>query len=183
LTQNGSDLTDLLSDEFIQRRGSGYDVAAIEDPILRTLSDGTVAGCNRLFDRLQEAPRPEDWAHEVPSDIEEIRGLLPEAPPLPELDEEGLRDRLQAAWLGRCADCVVGKPADGWDTGCNGATVGSAFGAMHGTGKPPDSWVKPLNDCVRSATPGFDYSGISNLAERMLRLVGADGTVSRGTGA
>jgi ADP-ribosylglycohydrolase len=71
----------------------------------------------------------------------------------------------------------------GWDTDCNGATAGSVFGVMHGVGRLPDSWVNPLNDCVRSAITGFDYSGISDLAERTLRLVGANGIGSRGTEA
>ena len=119
MTHNGLDLMDLLSDEFVQRRESGHDVTALEDPILRALDDGSVKECKRQFGLLQEAPRREDWAYEEPSEFEEILGLLPEAPPLPELglDEEGLRDRLQAAWLGRCAGCVLGKPVEGWDRG------------------------------------------------------------------
>ena len=119
MTHNGLDLMDLLSDEFVQLRESGHDVTALEDPILRALADGSVKECKRQFGLLQEAPRREDWAYEEPSEFEEILGLLPEAPPLPELglDEEGLRDRLQAAWLGRCAGCVLGKPVEGWDRG------------------------------------------------------------------
>jgi ADP-ribosylglycohydrolase len=119
LAHNGLGLGKLLSDEFVQRRQSGHDVTHLEEPILRALTDGSVAECERLFDLLEEAPRREDWAYEEPSELEEIRSLLPEEPPLPELglDEEGLRDRLQAAWLGRCAGCVLGKPVEGWDRG------------------------------------------------------------------
>jgi ADP-ribosylglycohydrolase len=58
----------------------------------------------------------------------------------------------------------------GWDTDCNGATAGSAFGAMHGTGALPERWVIPLNDTIRSAVTGFDGSSLSVLAERTLRL-------------
>jgi len=58
----------------------------------------------------------------------------------------------------------------GWDTDCNGATAGSAFGAMHGTEGLPGHWVRPLNDLVRSMVTGFDGSRLSDLAERTLRF-------------
>lgn len=58
----------------------------------------------------------------------------------------------------------------GWDTDCNGATAGSAFGAMHGTEVLPSNWIDPLNDKVRSAIMGFDHSTVSELAARTLRL-------------
>jgi ADP-ribosylglycohydrolase len=117
LRLSGLDLGDLLSDEFVQRRQSGYDVADLEDPILQASTNGSVAECERLFELLEEAPRREDWAYEEPSELREIRSVLPEAPSLPELefDEDCLHDRLQAAWLGRCAGCVLGKPVEGWD--------------------------------------------------------------------
>jgi ADP-ribosylglycohydrolase len=58
----------------------------------------------------------------------------------------------------------------GWDTDCNGATAGSIFGAMHGTGALPEHWVSPLNDTIRSSIIGFDHSSLSELADRTLRL-------------
>ncbi|MFL5660316.1 MAG: ADP-ribosylglycohydrolase family protein, partial [Ktedonobacteraceae bacterium] len=58
----------------------------------------------------------------------------------------------------------------GWDTDCNGATAGSAFGAMHGTRSLPAYWIEPLNDLIRSAVFGFDNARISDLAERTLAL-------------
>lgn len=114
---SGLDLGDLLSDEFLQRRQSGYDVGDLEEPIARASTDGSVAECERLFEFLEEASRREDWAYEEPSELGEIRSVLPEAPSLPELelDEDRLHNRLQAAWLGRCAGCVLGKPVEGWD--------------------------------------------------------------------
>ena len=61
----------------------------------------------------------------------------------------------------------------GWDTDCNGATVGSAFGARYGTAAIPERWVAPLNDHLRSALFGFDNSKISDLAERTAVLAEA----------
>ena len=58
----------------------------------------------------------------------------------------------------------------GWDTDCNGATAGSAFGAMHGTRALPRHWIAPLNDRIRSAIFGYDNARISELAECTLRL-------------
>ncbi|HEY7042467.1 MAG TPA: ADP-ribosylglycohydrolase family protein [Nocardioidaceae bacterium] len=58
----------------------------------------------------------------------------------------------------------------GWDTDCNGATAGSVFGALHGTGALPGHWVDPLHNLVRSSINGFDNSAVSDLAERTFRL-------------
>ena len=62
---------------------------------------------------------------------------------------------------------VIGLAVQGgWDTDCNGATAGSAFGARYGTAGIPERWVAPLNNHLRSALFGFDNSKISELAER-----------------
>jgi ADP-ribosylglycohydrolase len=58
----------------------------------------------------------------------------------------------------------------GWDTDCNGATAGSAFGAMHGAGALPMHWTAPLEDRISTALFGFDGARPSVLAERTLRL-------------
>ena len=56
----------------------------------------------------------------------------------------------------------------GWDTDCNGATVGSIVGAMLGRSRLPANWVTPLNDTLESAVQGFARCSISSLAERTL---------------
>ena len=58
----------------------------------------------------------------------------------------------------------------GWDTDCNGATAGSAFGAMHGAGALPMHWTAPLEDRISTALFGFEGARPSVLAERTLRL-------------
>ncbi|MDX3568063.1 ADP-ribosylglycohydrolase family protein [Streptomyces sp. ID05-47C] len=63
----------------------------------------------------------------------------------------------------------------GLDTDSNGATAGSVAGVMTGAAAIPPQWTEPLRDTVRSAVFGFDGVRISELAERTLRLVGADG--------
>ena len=61
----------------------------------------------------------------------------------------------------------------GWDTDCNGATAGSAFGAMHGAGALPTRWTTPLEDRIASALSGFDGARISELAARSLAVARA----------
>jgi len=43
----------------------------------------------------------------------------------------------------------------GWDTDCNGATVGSIMGAALGTAGIPEHWSAPLNDTLYSEIPGY----------------------------
>ena len=59
----------------------------------------------------------------------------------------------------------------GWDTDCNGATVGSIVGTLNGA--VPERWTAPLNNRVRSSLRGFDHSRIDDLARRTLALVDA----------
>ena len=54
----------------------------------------------------------------------------------------------------------------GWDTDCNGATVGSILGVLHGAHALPEKWIKPLNNKIRTSLHGFDRSTFSDLAER-----------------
>ncbi|MEV4228421.1 ADP-ribosylglycohydrolase family protein [Streptomyces bobili] len=62
----------------------------------------------------------------------------------------------------------------GLDTDSNGATAGSVAGVLTGAAAIPAQWTEPLRDTVRSAVFGFDGVRISELAERTLRLAGAD---------
>ncbi|HEY8346983.1 MAG TPA: ADP-ribosylglycohydrolase family protein, partial [Symbiobacteriaceae bacterium] len=59
----------------------------------------------------------------------------------------------------------------GWDTDCNGATVGSVIGVMLGASKLPAKWIAPLNNRVRSSLKGFDNITFDELARRTLNLV------------
>ncbi|MFC5649657.1 ADP-ribosylglycohydrolase family protein [Paenibacillus solisilvae] len=54
----------------------------------------------------------------------------------------------------------------GWDTDCNGATVGSILGASLGAAALPASWTKPLNDKLYAEVSGFHPIAISECARR-----------------
>ena len=58
----------------------------------------------------------------------------------------------------------------GWDTDCNGATVGSILGVMLGADKIPEKWIKPLNNRIESFVIGYNNSRISDLAKRTFNL-------------
>lgn len=59
----------------------------------------------------------------------------------------------------------------GLDTDCNGATAGSIMGVLLGGKNLPSKWIEPLNDTVESIVIGFEKIKISELAERIYRLV------------
>lgn len=59
----------------------------------------------------------------------------------------------------------------GWDTDCNGATVGSVLGVMLGAKNLPAKWVAPLHNRVRTSLKGFDNITFDELAQRTLALV------------
>jgi ADP-ribosylglycohydrolase len=61
----------------------------------------------------------------------------------------------------------------GLDTDCDGATAGSVFGALHGTGSIPGHWTDPLQDTMHSALLGFDGVSITSLAQRTTALAAA----------
>jgi len=58
----------------------------------------------------------------------------------------------------------------GWDTDCNGATVGSILGVMLGADRLPKKWIDPLNDRVESFVTGYNNSRISDLSKRTFSL-------------
>ncbi len=58
----------------------------------------------------------------------------------------------------------------GFDTDCNGATVGSILGMLLGADSLPDSWIKPLNNQLKSGIDGFTRVEISELALRTMRI-------------
>ena len=58
----------------------------------------------------------------------------------------------------------------GWDTDCNGATVGSVVGVMHGVTSLPHQWTEPLNNTLESYIPGYNRMKISELAEGIYKL-------------
>jgi len=65
---------------------------------------------------------------------------------------------------------IVSAVRGGWDTDCNGATVGSICGLMLGAEALPMKWVGVLNDRLFSAVRGYADCRISDLAKRTAEI-------------
>ena len=58
----------------------------------------------------------------------------------------------------------------GFDTDCNGATVGSIVGMILGAEKLPEKWIGPLNDTLETGVAGYGKARISDLAREGFEL-------------
>ncbi len=77
-------------------------------------------------------------------------------------------------WGKDFADAVAIAISGGRDTDSTAATVGSAYGALHGAGSIPADLVGTTHHHVRSDVRDFDRITIGELAERTLRLARAN---------
>jgi ADP-ribosylglycohydrolase len=107
----------MLSCELEQRREAGADLRSVEDEARAALEGASPGAIEDALLHLEETPLRGDWSFEEPSGWDEILQSLPIAPATSSLSlsEGAVRDRLHAAWLGRCAGCNLGKPVEGWD--------------------------------------------------------------------
>lgn len=62
----------------------------------------------------------------------------------------------------------------GFDTDCNGATVGSIFGMAHGIKAIPEYWTKPINDTLETLVFGVGTVKISDRVRLTLEHVKKD---------
>ena len=105
----------LLADELTLRAESGYDLSIAEPRVSAALEQGDLSSIARAELTLEHTVRRHDWPYVEPSDLAEIeRSRTPAPAPPSSLGDDALRDRLLAAWLGRCAGCNLGKPVEGW---------------------------------------------------------------------
>jgi hypothetical protein len=61
----------------------------------------------------------------------------------------------------------------GFDTDCNGATVGSIIGMMKGAKALPEKWIAPLNDRLDTGISGYHHVRISEMAKQTLEFAEA----------
>jgi ADP-ribosylglycohydrolase len=107
----------MLACELSQRREAGFDVQPVESVVRSALDGGSPAEIEAALVGLERTSTLEDWSFREPSAFDEIEETLPVAPSIPPftLNDRELRDRLLAAWRGRCVGCNLGKPVEGWD--------------------------------------------------------------------
>lgn len=60
----------------------------------------------------------------------------------------------------------------GFDTDCNGATVGSVLGVMLGAKALPDKWTNPLNDSLETGVAGYHHVRLSEMAAHTVKCIG-----------
>ena len=60
----------------------------------------------------------------------------------------------------------------GFDTDCNGATVGSILGMANGIESIPECWLKPINDTLHTSIFGVDTVKISDRVKITLKHIG-----------
>ncbi|MBQ3040381.1 MAG: ADP-ribosylglycohydrolase family protein, partial [Clostridia bacterium] len=59
----------------------------------------------------------------------------------------------------------------GFDTDCNGATVGSILGMITGFEKIPEYWKKPINDTLYTSLFGIEAVKISECAKLTMKHI------------
>ena len=59
----------------------------------------------------------------------------------------------------------------GFDTDCNGATVGSIMGMRKGIDAIDEQWTKPLNDTIETTLTGVGFVKISEMAKKTLNHI------------
>jgi ADP-ribosylglycohydrolase len=59
----------------------------------------------------------------------------------------------------------------GFDTDCNGATVGSVLGMIKGIDKIPEYWKKPINDKLYTSLFGIEAVKISERAKLTMKHI------------
>lgn len=100
--------------------------------------------------QIYDEKNAHDWCHTIPNAMIVCIGLL-----YGELD------------FGKSIGISV---MAGFDTDCNGATVGSIVGMVLGADAIPDQWIKPLSNKVKSGIDGNEFVELSELAYRTLKI-------------
>ncbi|MGN1051788.1 MAG: ADP-ribosylglycohydrolase family protein, partial [Candidatus Scatosoma sp.] len=59
----------------------------------------------------------------------------------------------------------------GFDTDCNGATVGSVLGMTNGIENIPECWKKPINDTLHTTIFGIETVKISDMAKQTMKHI------------
>lgn len=110
-----------LAIEREQLLDEGRDISALEGEFAALADEqpttpAFAARASALLDAAATLPQRADYAFSEPSDLPGIRAARPAGPRrlAHNLDDGVLFDRVHAAWLGRCAGCLLGKPVEGW---------------------------------------------------------------------
>ncbi len=127
----------LLRQVVRDKHDQGHDVAAIEAELEAT--PDSLDALHALSLRLADSPFVEGWAHVEPTDLEALLAECSDLPPARPVAGD-VESRVETAWGGRVAGCVLGKPFE-FDP-----TLAELRGVLEAAGE----W--PLSDYVTEAT-------------------------------
>jgi ADP-ribosylglycohydrolase len=151
------DYRELVSEELDQCQESGRDLGELAATAKAALAAGSRDELQRVLTDLSVTPALPGWPYEEPSELEAIEALTSSADdtqPMP--SAEIYRDRVHAAWSGRCAGCVLGKPVEGWDREVIRDYLGPGGYPLNDYFPPPQPGNRfPLRDCWTDTTRGL----------------------------
>ncbi len=107
----------LAAEELIQLDEEGCDTAALKALYEQAISlppARSRAQLERFFGSAAKCEPAPDFPYDEPSDLEGIRAARRKGPRRMAIDDAAIADRIEGAWLGRCAGCMLGKPVEGW---------------------------------------------------------------------
>jgi ADP-ribosylglycohydrolase len=107
----------LVERELKQRDESGFDVSVVQAELDALGGDVGDRRARMFLEQLAGLPMSAGWPHVEPSGRDEIEAELPAVHAKLErpIGTAELRDRIEAAWLGRCAGNCLGKPVENGD--------------------------------------------------------------------
>ena len=105
-----------MVEEYEQCVLEGLEVEEFKTACERARRTGDEELASALYDAMHRAGTKEGYPYEEPSDYEGIVACSPKKQQKKSdtLDEEQLKDRLEGAWTGRIAGCLLGKPTEGF---------------------------------------------------------------------
>lgn len=132
--------------------------AAIEEALRQIPSDSEVAQAVGLARTLAGDTDAVDRLHEVYADLSPVHAL---------------NNLALVVWALCSSDGDFGAAIGdavcaGWDTDCNGATVGGLFGLMGGP--IPDSWTRPWNGRIGVGLAGFAEVTLDEVVDRTIAV-------------
>jgi len=113
----GDQLNQLLA-EIKLRRAAGYvlrddlenEIAALQS----APEDEQVVAAEKIWEEVESGEVADGFPYKEPNSIADIRALRPAGPRIIKLEmsDEELFRKVHGGWLGRCAGCLLGKPAE-----------------------------------------------------------------------
>ena len=135
-----------LRTDLSQMLEEGHDEAALQVELDGAAAKVSVDALLALQEEWWRRPSPPHFPYEEPSDWEAISSFFPDPEAHAKFTgtDDGLADKILAAWQGRCIGCQLGKPLEGtmWPD------------KIRKTLEIVGSW--PLADYMRPTPEGFD---------------------------